>query len=334
VICKYCQSTDTIKFGTYTDTNDIEIQRYYCKDCLRKFTALDTLPKMKTPMNEISSALNMYYAGMPIDGIQRQVQQEYNHPISEPAIYGWITRFTKEAIAKERNFRPDVGDVWIADETVLHIGGKNVWFWDIIDTKSRYLLATHISIVRNTEDAQILVEKAINKSGKFPKTIITDKLRAYIDGVELGSKGKVQHIRSKPFTDVNSTNMIERFHGILKQRTNVIHHFKDVNTARLLTEGWLIHYNFFKDHESLNNESPAKHMKLDMPFNDWDDIVRNTNVFEPAVVTFGKDKPFHRPSTPQQKHDAYMRKAVRKSVAKKRKAEPKPSASIQTGRLK
>ncbi len=39
---------------------------YWCKDCRRKFTELDTLPKMKTPINEIGSALNMYYGGMPI----------------------------------------------------------------------------------------------------------------------------------------------------------------------------------------------------------------------------------------------------------------------------
>ena len=39
--CKYCQSPNVIRFGTYKG-----IQRYYCKDCKRKFV-LDTLPKAK-----------------------------------------------------------------------------------------------------------------------------------------------------------------------------------------------------------------------------------------------------------------------------------------------
>ena len=37
--CKYCNSPNIIKFGIYKG-----VQRYYCKDCKRKFV-LDTLPK-------------------------------------------------------------------------------------------------------------------------------------------------------------------------------------------------------------------------------------------------------------------------------------------------
>lgn len=39
--CKYCQSPNVIRFGTHKG-----VQRYYCKDCKRKFV-LDTLPKAK-----------------------------------------------------------------------------------------------------------------------------------------------------------------------------------------------------------------------------------------------------------------------------------------------
>jgi hypothetical protein len=57
--CKYCQSPNVIKYGKYKDT-----QLYYCKDCYSKFKADDTLYHMKTPANQVSSALNMYYNGM------------------------------------------------------------------------------------------------------------------------------------------------------------------------------------------------------------------------------------------------------------------------------
>jgi transposase-like protein len=273
---------------------------------------------MKTPINEIGSVLNMYYGGMPIDAIQTQLKLQYGKYLSEPAIYKWIVRFTKEAIVKIKDFKPKVGNVWLADETELNVGNHNVWFWDIIDAKSRYLLASHISATRTTEDAQILVEKAIRRAGKMPEVVITDKLRAYIDGIDLATGGRAAHIRSKPFTDENSTNIIERFHGTLKQRTNVIHHFKDWDTARLLTEGWLIHYNFFKEHESLGNVSPIKYMKVEMPFNDWNDVVRHSNVAEPTRFKFVKSRPSHRPRTEKQKRSAYFREANRRSLAKKR----------------
>ena len=325
--CKYCNSINIIKFGTYKG-----VQRYFCKDCQHKFIELDTLPKMKTPINEIGSVLNMYYGGMPIDAIQTQLKMQYGKYLSEPAIYKWIVRFTKEAITKTKDFKPEVGNVWLADETGINVGNRNVWLWDIIDAKTRYLLASHISLARTTEDAQILMEKAIERAGKMPGIVITDKLQAYIDGIDLATGGRIKHIRSKPFTDENSTNIIERFHGTLKQRTNVIHHFKDLETARLLTEGWLIHYNFFKEHESLGNISPVKHMNLDMPFNDWNDVVRYSSVSEPSVFEFAKVRPMHKPRTAKQKRRVYIRKAVRKSIAK-RKRESQPAMKL-LGRMR
>jgi putative transposase len=311
--CKYCGSPNVIKFGSHND-----IQRYWCKDCGRKFTGLDTLPKMKTPINEIGSALNSCYGGSPIDAIQTRLKQDYGKYLSEPAIYKWIARFTKEAIVKARDFKPKMGNVWIADETGVNVGNRNVWFWDIIDTKSRYLLASHISIVRRTEDAQMLIEKAIQRAGKMPTEVITDKLSAYIEGIDLASRGRVRHIISRPFTDEDSTNMIERFQGTLKQRTRVIHHFRDLETARLLTEGWLIHYNFFKEHESLGNVSPAKHMKVELPFQDWNDVVRYSSTADIARFRLPKEKPIHKPRTKKQKMAAYYRENMRRCRAKQK----------------
>ena len=49
IICKYCGAANVIKFGTFNG-----IQRYWCKDCRRKFVA-GTLPKMKTDTKIISA---------------------------------------------------------------------------------------------------------------------------------------------------------------------------------------------------------------------------------------------------------------------------------------
>jgi len=42
--CKYCGSPNVVKFGTFNG-----IQRYWCKDCKRKFADNKALLKMKTP---------------------------------------------------------------------------------------------------------------------------------------------------------------------------------------------------------------------------------------------------------------------------------------------
>lgn len=270
--CKYCGSPNIVKFGTFEG-----IQRYWCKDCKRKFADNKALPKMKTPISVISAALSCYFGGMPLDAIQRHLQQQYGTYYSEMGIYNWVVRFSKEAIDRVKDFQPVVGDTWIADETVLKVGGKNIWFWDIIDTKTRYLLASRLSDSRRTKDAALLMNEARRKAGKSPKRIITDKLSAYIDGVELVFGADTEHIQSKPFTDVNSTNIIERFQGTLKDRTKVVRGFKNMDTARMLTEAWLVHYNFFKEHETLGNIPPAVKMGA-TPIKDWAEVVSQTKV--------------------------------------------------------
>jgi len=319
--CKYCNSQNTVKFGTYKGA-----QRYFCKDCQRKFTTLDTLPKMKTPIQQIASAMSMYYSGMSLDGIQRHLKQQYNNDLSEMAIHNWILRFTKEAVLKAMKFRPKVGNIWLADETAIDIGGKKQWAWDIIDSETRFLLASHISPSRTTEDAQILIRRAVQRAGKFPQVIITDKLKAYIDGIDLVLGDKTKHIRSRPFTDQDSTNLIERFQGTLKDRTKVLRGFKRADNARLVTEGFLVHYNFFKQYESVGNVPPSLNMGLQLPFKDWYEVVRVSGLETETTTDLSQAfaVPINMPVTERQIKKAYMRKAVRKSIARK-KQQIKPT---------
>ncbi len=288
-ICKYCDSHNVVKFGTFES-----VQRWWCKDCKRKFADNKALPNMKTPIRIVGAALGMYFGGMPLDSIQRQLQQDYGVYYSEGGIYKWVIRFAKEAVERAKGFKLIVGDTWIADETVIKAGGRNIWFWDIIDAKSRYLLASRLSETRTTKDAALLMKEAQIRAGKSPKRIITDKLAAYLDGIELVFGAETKHIQSSPFEEEDSTSLIERFHGTLKDRTDVIRGFGNMDTARLLTDAWLVHYNFFKEHDALGNIPPAQNMiqkyELKCPFKVWEDVVRETKVVirKPASVRHTK----------------------------------------------
>lgn len=44
---------------------------------------------------------------------------------------------------------------------------------------------------------------------------------------------------------------------------------------KLLTDGWLINYNFFKQNEGAGNIPPAQSMSRVVPFKDWNDVVRD-----------------------------------------------------------
>lgn len=283
VNCKHCGSVHTRKFGTYKG-----VQRYFCNSCKRKFKADDNLFHMKVPANQVSSTLNMYYEGMSISAIRRNLQQEHDSLPSTATIYEWVQKYTQYAIDSAKDYHPSVGDTWIADETVLKIDGQNVWFWDIIDDKTRFLLASRISTSRTTRDAQILMDRATKTAGKSPKAVVTDKLASYLD-VEYGKDA--EHRQGSPFSKEDSTSLIERFHGTLKARTKVMRGLKNLNSAKEFTDGWLVYYNYLRPHESLNDRTPAQAAGVDYPYRNWAELTRQHKPSIPIVVRHtGRDE--------------------------------------------
>jgi transposase-like protein len=211
---------------------------------------------------------------MPLDAVPGHLKQQHDIDMSESGIYNWVIRFAREAVERARDFKPNIGDTWVADETMIDVGGRKVWYWDIIDADSRFLLASRISLTRTTKDAALLMHKAATRAGKTPKRVVTDKLNVYLDGVELTFGADAKHVQSAPFVTEDSTNLIERFHGTLKDRTDVIRGFKNLETAQLLTDAWLVYYNFMKEHTSLNDRPPAVAMGKPVPFHDWDELLQ------------------------------------------------------------
>jgi transposase-like protein len=196
--------------------------------------------------------------------------------MSEWGIYKWIERFSAKAVKEAKAFKPKIGDVWIADETVLKVGGRNLWFWDIIDRDSRFLLASRLSTTRTIKDAQALMQQAYDRGGKAPKQIYTDKLNVYLDGIELVFGSDTKHVQTSPFGRKGgdeSTSIIERFHGTLKDRTDLVRGFKSLVKSKLITDAWLVHYNFFKEHTTLGDVPPAQNMGIPVPFKDWREVV-------------------------------------------------------------
>lgn len=138
-----------------------------------------------------------------------------------------------------------------------------------------------MSFTRNISDAKTLFELARSRAGKSPRVIITDKLWAYPEAVNDVFGETVLHTRSKPFTSVDSTNYIERWHSTLKERTKVMRTPKDPNTALQFIDGFLAYYNFIRPHESLNGKTPAEAAGIDYDAKSWKSIIR---LGEPSQV--------------------------------------------------
>jgi transposase-like protein len=115
--CKFCASENIIKYGTYGG-----VQLYFCKDCGSKFKDDDTTFHMKTPANQVTSALNMWYEGMSVNAIRRNLKQEHGNMPSSATVYEWIQKYTQYATDSIKGYKPGpdkIGSVFVADETVI-----------------------------------------------------------------------------------------------------------------------------------------------------------------------------------------------------------------------
>ena len=270
ITCKWCGSAQVSKYGVRDG-----VQEYICLSCGRKFNTKDAPYKKQSSVEQIGSALNMFYDGLSFADIARGTGITYNNPVNESTVYRWVFSYTEKAIKVFDQFTPVVSNTWVADETVIGVSGENVWLYDIIDNTTRFLLASRLTSSRRTTDAQQVMESASRRAGKMPGVVITDKNSSYLDGIELAFGSATEHVQSRGFTLQPNTNLIERFHGTLKERTKVMRDFKSWESALLLVDGFLTHYNFFRPHMSLGYLTPAAVAYIDSPFKTWIDFVRS-----------------------------------------------------------
>lgn len=267
--CKFCGSSNVVKYGFKK-----YIQQYMCKDCGRKFTEKDTLEGRQIPVNEMGVALSLFYDGLSVTEISQQLVSIFRDFVNPSTIYRWIMEYSQEAIELLERYKAKLSDTWVVDETVIGIAGENYWYWDVIDEETRFLIDTHLSKSRTIPDVVTLFERCNKRTETIPRFIISDKLAAYIDGIERVFGADAKHIQSQGMTSNININLIERFHGTLKQRIKVMRDLKTKESAQIILDGFVIHYNSFRPHMSLNDKTPAEVAGIKLPFNTWEGLLR------------------------------------------------------------
>jgi putative transposase len=267
--CPQCGTGDIIKYGTRKGT-----QIYKCKPCNVKFTGSGAMPGRRIPPDQVGAAVSMFYRGLSLAEIQRTFEHVYDFKPSTGSIYEWVVDYTRLALQEMRVFKPRTGDTWVADEMVLRIGGRKYWNWNVMDADSRYLLAAYLSPTRTTRDAETLFRRARANATRTPDRIVTDRLASYIDGIERVFGGDTRHVQSGGIRAEVSNNLSERMQGTIRQRAKVMRGLKRRDTAQLVMDGWALHYNVFRPHESIGDRTPASVAGVEAPFASWEDVAR------------------------------------------------------------
>lgn len=270
--CKYCNSVDVVKNGKQNG-----YQKYWCKDCNRKFLDNDKFPKMKTDKNIMAIALDLYFNGLSLRKVKRMLKKIYGKTVNESTIWRWIDKYSPMVKGFTDALEPNVNNRWHADETGIHVKGELAWWWGIIDRDTKYLVESHVG-GRTRKDAHKLFSRAKRAHG-VPRVIYHDGLRSYdavrevmfndiTDEVELSVRDDIG-IRSP----VNN-NPIERLNSTLKQRLKVM---RGLQNPQALLDMWQVHYNYMRPHQTLGGRTPAQASGLELPMNPnngWGDLIK------------------------------------------------------------
>lgn len=269
--CKFCLSTNVVKNGKRNNT-----QYYLCRQCGRGFVYNKGLPHMRYPIDIVADGVYNYYAGVSLNKITEGISQRMGQKPADSAIYGWVKRLTKIALAEAKKHTPQVGDKWLADECVLKLkDGKKYWLINVIDYHTRFLLASRLFSNRGIKEICLTFKTAKDKAKRSPKFMLTDGLKSYIDGCERVFGADTKHIVTTPFKRKEmSTNIIERWHGTLKDRLKPMRGMDKSETHQLILEGFVFNYNYLRPHESLKGKAPTEVAKIcDFPYRSWLDVI-------------------------------------------------------------
>ena len=149
--------------------------------------------------------------------------------------------------------KADVGNRWHEDEQFIKVKGKQEYIWNVLDSDTRFLLASNESPTRTTQDARQTFQQAKAVAKEPAKTIVTDGAFTYEKAVNkefmtyANPKPHEKYVSLKQHTGNN--NRIERFHNSFRQRDKVMRGFK--GNQKQYAENFKTYYNFVRQHQGL-----------------------------------------------------------------------------------
>jgi transposase-like protein len=254
------------------------VQVFKCKTCGHRFTEGSAFPKMRTESRIISSSIDFYFEGLSIRKISTQIEKLYGVHVSNVSIWKWIMKYSALVSQYVETLSPHLLGIYHVDETAIKCKGIQKWFWEIIDEQTKFLVAGHLSGSRTTEDAVELFEKSVKIAKREPVSLYCDGLPAYVDGYNkvfrtMRKEGRPELIRRVGIRNIHNQNTVERLHGTLKDRLKPTRGLKGEETVRTLLEGWVVHYNYVRKHQTIKM-TPAQASGLNVK-NDWHDLVKD-----------------------------------------------------------
>ena len=109
------------------------------------------------------------------------------------------------------------GDVWVANEVAVKVGGKNYWLFNGMDSDTRFVLAAYLSPARTTRAAATALPMARDKAENPPRQVKTGGPLSYREAVPRAFPTRpVKPVVSKGIRAEINNNLSERLQGTIR----------------------------------------------------------------------------------------------------------------------
>jgi putative transposase len=285
--CKYCGSSEILKDGVrHNKQGDLQI--YNCKKCGHYFTINLGFERMRATPQIITSAMQLYFTGESLRNVQKFLRLQ-GVKVSHVAVLKWIRKYVKLMNDYLEKIKPNVSDVWRADELYLKIKGDMKYLFAIMDDETRFWIAQEVADSKYTHDARMLFQAGVKVAGKKPMTLITDGLKAYHDAYkkELWTlrSPRTEHIRHITIRGDRNNNKMERFNGEVRDREKVMRGLKAKDTPIL--SGYQLFHNYIRPHEALDGKTPSEACGITIEGkNKWLTLIQNASKKSPPNLNY------------------------------------------------
>jgi transposase-like protein len=262
VSCKFCHSTNTIKYGNFKN-----IQRRWCKACNRKYAFNQAWPRMKVDFDIASSAVVSYFQGISLNTITQDIADKYKIEVSVSTVFRWIYKFIQFACRENSDRQPKVGDIWIINRTGVNIQGTDYYLSDIIDHETQFMIATSLFEEHNKNRFDLLITKAGLKIDRLPQKIIVVNNGESLNQNEIEFGAYKREIIFIFGTEEESRELLDLIKNSFMIRNYLLRKLRKQDNITAIIEGWLVHYNYYGVTRSSHILTPGRRagIAVDLP---------------------------------------------------------------------
>lgn len=226
---------------------------------------------------QVGAAVDMYYDGLSYRRVAENIGDYFDRPTDAASVFNWVKKQSARAKAVVDDIKVDTGPEWVADELAVKLNGRQYWIFNVMDARTRFVLAAYLSPERTTRAAQTAMAMARERSANPPLVIKTDGLRSYREGVRNAfPTHPVKHVVSQGIRAEINNNLSERLQGTFRDRDKTLRGLKKQDSGQAYIDGLVLNYNYFRPHIGLGGKRPAERAGAAIPFKSWLEVATMT----------------------------------------------------------